>query len=229
MIRFTRWSRQFHRWLAYGFGAVVALWVVTGVVMIFPPPATTRAAPPPGLDPAAALRPPSEAARALPATGDARVRSVELRDLGGRLVYRFGMQSGEHVFVDAATAQRVDFTESLALTLARGVMIDTAMAQPVRRITTHDAHYRFGSLPAYRIQLRDAQRTLIHVAADGSISATSKRSRLRAIMGSLHEFQLPGNRIPNRPRKLLILGASALTIILVVTGYVLVLPVRRSP
>ena len=67
----------------------------------------------------------------------------------------------------------------------------------------------------------------LHVAADGNVTSTSKRSRLRGILVVLHEFQIPGDRVPARPRRALLLGASALTFILVVTGYVLALSVRR--
>lgn len=227
MIKVTRWSRQLHRWLAYGLGVIVALWVVTGVVMLFPPPPTTLPAANTPIDLSAAVRSPGEAAQALPKDSLLRVRSLALRHLGDRLVYHFVLAQGEHVFVDAATAQRVELSDSLALALARGVMVDTSLTRSVTRITQHDARYRFGMLPVVRIALGDAQRTLVHVAADASVTSTSKRSRLRGTMAALHEFQIPGNLIPARPRKALLLGASALTIILIVTGYVLALPVRR--
>lgn len=196
--------------------------------MIFPQPPSIRVAAPPAIDPAKAVLSPNEAARVLPESGQGRVRSVSLRDLSGRLVYHFALRNGQHVFVDAATAQRVELTDSLALMIARSVMLGAGNKPSVTRILRHDALYRAGPVPAYRIELHDSQRTLIHVAADGSVSATSKRSRLRAIMGGLHEFQIPGDRVPSRIRKALLVGSSALTIILVVTGYVLVLPVRRS-
>ena len=227
MIKVTRWSRQFHRWLAYGLGVIVALWVVTGVVMLFPPAPSTLPAANTPIDLSAAVRSPGEAAQALPKDSPLRVRSLALRHLGGRLVYHFVLAQGEHVFVDAATAQRVELSDSLALALARSVMVDASVTRSVTRITQHDSRYRFGILPVVRIELGDAQRTLVHVAADGSVTSTSKRSRLRGTMAALHEFQIPGNLIPARPRKALLLGASALTIILIVTGYVLALPVRR--
>lgn len=217
-----------HRWLAYGLGAVVALWVVTGVVMIFPQPPSIRVAAAPTIDPALAVRSPNEAAGVLPEIGQGRVRSVSLRDLTGRLVYHFALRDGQHFFVDAATAQRVELTDSLALALARMVMRGAETKQSVTRIGQHDTQYRSGALPAHRIQLHDRDGTLIHVAADASISVTNKRSRLRAMTGGLHEFQLPGNRVPSRIRKGLLVGSSVLTIILVATGYVLVLPVRRT-
>lgn len=227
MIRLTRWSRQFHRWIAYVLGAVITLWIVTGVAMVLPPPPTTRPVDLPSIDPVAAVRSPREAALALSTLGDQPVRSLALRDLGGRLVYHFALDRGDHVFVDATTAQRVELTDSLALALARRVMFDTSITTSVRKLTQHDSRYRVGALPAYRIELNDPSRTLIHIAGDGTIFSTSSRSRLRQKMAAWHEFQLPGNVVPGRLRKVLVLGASALTLCLVLTGYVLALPLRR--
>lgn len=225
MPSFSFWSRKFHRWIAYVLGALVMLWVVSGVVMMFPPPPTIRGASTP-LDPALAVRSPSEAVQALPAAGR-RVRGVTLRDLAGRLVYDFVGQNGAHILVDATTARRVELNDSLAVELARRVMFDSTVQYTVRQITEHDQKYRFGLLPAYRVEVEDTPRTILHVTPDGNITSTSKRSRLRAVMAALHEFQIPGDLIPPKPRKLLLLGASALTIILSLTGYILTLPVRR--
>ena len=222
----SRWSRSFHRWISYFIGALVLLWVVSGVVMMFPPPPTIRAADTGAFDPSIVVRSPSEAVQALPAAGR-RVRGVALRNLAGRLVYDFTGQNGAHILVDATTAQRVELTDSFASRLARRVMADSTVTYTVRQITEHDKGYRFGLLPAYRIALDDKSRTVMHVAADGSITSTSNRSRFRAAMAALHELQIPGDVIPGRLRKLLLLGASALTIILALTGYILALPVRR--
>lgn len=222
----SRGSRQLHRWLAYGLGAVVALWVVTGVVMLIPPAPTIRPSGNESIDVARAARSPSEAARALP--DDARrVRALALREISGRLVYDFVSQRGAHILVDAATAQRVDLTDSIALSLARRVMTDSSVSSSVSKITRYDDKYRFGALPAFRIQLADAAHTVIHVGADATITSSSSRSRLRAKLAGLHEFNIPGDLIPTRVRKALLIGTSALAIILVLTGYVLSLPVRR--
>ena len=222
----SRTSRQLHRWLAYGLGAVVALWVVTGVLMLFPPAATIRSSGNESIDPARAMRSPSEIARAFPDELQ-RVRALTLRDIGGRLVYDFLNQRGAHILVDAATAQRVQLTDSLALSLARRVIADSTVPANVSQITQYDDKYRFGALPAYRIALNDAAHTVIHVGADAAITSSSSRSRLRAKLAGLHEFHIPGNPIPAQIRKALLIGTSALAIILVLTGYVLSLPTRR--
>ncbi len=222
----TRWSRSFHRWIAYGLGALLILWTVTGVVMMFPPPPTIRNLGSTQVDAAAAVRSPSEALQALPETARP-VRSVGLRDVGGRLTYDFVARGGAHILVDAATAQRVMLTDSIAASLVRKVMIDSTIGFRVRPITEHDQNYRFGVLPAFRAELNDTLQTIVHVAADGSITSSSTRSRRRALMAALHEFQLPGDLIPGRVRKLPLLGASALTIVLALSGYILALPVRR--
>jgi hypothetical protein len=151
---------------------------------------------------------------------------VKLTDLGGQLVYDFVARGGAHILVDATSAQRVVLSDSLAVTLVRALMVDSSVSYSVRQITDHDQDYRFGVLPAFRVELNDAARSIVHVAADGSISSTSSRSRLRAVMAALHEFQLPGNVVPMRLRRLLLLGASAVTIILALTGYILALPAR---
>jgi hypothetical protein len=222
---FSRWSRQFHRWIAYGLGALVLLWVVSGVVMLFQPARTIRSVASEQADPSAAVHSPSEALQTIPQTARP-VRSVGLKEVGGRLVYDFVARGGAHILVDAATAQRIVLNDSVASALLRALMIDSTVHFSVRRITRHDQSYRFGVLPAYRMELNDAPRTIAHVAADGSITSTSKRSRIRAVLAGLHEFQWPGNVIPNRIRRLLLFGASALAIVLTLTGYILALPAR---
>lgn len=227
MLFLLRWARRFHRWIAYGVGVVVALWVVSGIFMVLPAGPPIARTPQVTLDPAAATRTPAEAVGALGGTPGRRVRGAELRDLGGRLVYRFSMASGRYAFVDAATAQTLEFSDSLARALARYASIDVGHAATLSRITRYDRLYRNGALPAFRIELHDARGTLVHVAADGTVSESGKRSRLRALMGGLHEFQLPGIRLPDRARKALLIGVSVLTIVLVCTGYFLVLPPPR--
>ena len=222
----SRGSRTLHRWLAYGLGAIVALWVITGIVLLFPPAPSTRQLESTSIDLARAERTPSEAARALPDEMQ-RIRSLTLRNVGGRLVYDFASQRGRHILVDATTAQRIELTDSLALALARRVMIDSAVSNSVRQITQFDEKYRFGTLPAYRIELNDDAHTVIHVGADATITSSTSRSRLRAIFAGLHEFRLPGDIIPVRMRRGLLIVTGALAIILVLTGYVLSLPVRR--
>ncbi len=223
---FTLWSRRFHRWIAYALGVLVALWAVTGVVMMFPPPPTTRMPPAAPVDPAAATVSPGDAFRALALGTGSAVRGLTIRSLGGRLVYHFALADGSHAFVDARTAQRVEFGDSLARALASSAMLEGKSPPAPTRMTQHDEQYRFGTLPVYRFELADAQRTLLHVAADGMVSSTSARGRFRAVMAALHEFQVPGQLVPNKLRKLLLLGASALTLVLVFSGYVLALPAR---
>ena len=121
---------------------------------------------------------------------------------------------------------RVEFSDSLARSLARRALIDTTVAMSLTRLATHDARYSFGPLPAYRVEVGDAAGTIIHVAADGSLNPTTRFSRFRAVMGQLHEFQLRG-RVPERPRRFSLMVSGLLTIVLVLTGYVLALPVRR--
>lgn len=225
-MRVSRWSRSFHRWIAYGLGALVILWVVSGIVMMFPPPSTLRPSNDAAIDPATAVQSPSQALLGVPETAKP-VRGVALKALGGRLVYDFVARGGAHILVDAATAQRVMLSDSLASSIVRGMLVDPGVSFTVRQITDYDASYRFGVLPAFRLELNDAARTIVHVAADATISSSSNRSRARAVMAALHEFQLPGNLIPNRMRKMLLLGASALTIVLALTGYILALPIRR--
>jgi hypothetical protein len=225
LVKFLRWSRTFHRWLAYGLGVIVALWVFTGVVMVIAPTPTTRPIPPRPLDPTAATRSVAEAAEALP-NRDAPVRTVTLRDLGGRVIYDFVLRNNSHVLVDAVTAQRIELTDSLARALARRAVIDTSVAMSLTQLTKHDARYASGPLPAYRVALSDDAGTLIHVTADGSLNATTRFSRFRAMMGQLHEFQLR-RRVPEKPRRFSLQLSGILTIVLVLTGYVLTLPVRR--
>jgi hypothetical protein len=224
-MSFLRGSRQLHRWFAYITGALVLLWIVTGLVMMLQPPMTIRVPAPEVMNPADATRTPAEALNAL-ALGEPVVRSMTLRRLAGRLVYDFTLPSGSHALVDATTAEVVAFDDSFARMLLNSVLMDGVASRSMARLEAHDNGYRFGALPAYRFELDDAAGTLVHISSDGTVNSSSRRVRLKGIMGALHEFQLPGGLVPQKARKLLLLGASAFTIVLIVTGYVLALPAR---
>ncbi|MGQ0640173.1 MAG: hypothetical protein ACT4P6_05275 [Gemmatimonadaceae bacterium] len=224
--RLTRWSRRLHRWLAWGLGILVAMWVITGVFMILPS-APVRFAPLAPIDATAAVRSPNEAALALPSAAASRVRTVSRRNLGGSLLYHFVLQNGRHVFVDATTARRVEFSDTLARAIARAAIVGGEVGPPLTRLERHDRRYRTGPLPAYRFQLNNSDRTMIHVSAGGTVNATSRYNQFRAMMGRLHQFELPLIHIPSRPRRAALVVTSVITVVLVVTGYVLVFPLRR--
>lgn len=223
-----RLSRRWHRWGAWVVGLVVLLWTVTGIFMVLPGPAVPRevvaneriSLTDDLLAPQAALA--RATAGELPP-----IRGLELRRLDGRLVYRVSTMRGAPLLVDARNGDPVIIDDSMAVRIARDLAGVDAPVARVERLERNDTLYR-GSLPATRVVFAKPGTTVIHVAADGTTSFGVPRQRLKGIMGRLHTFSIPRITDP-RPtlRRVLLVGTSTVTLALIVTGFVLLLPPRR--
>lgn len=227
-VSWLRLSRRWHRWGAWIVGLVVLLWTVTGIFMVLPGPAAPREAVASEritltddlLSPHAALA--RATAGELPP-----IRGLELRQLDGRLVYHVWAMRGAPLLVDARSGDPVIIDDSLAVRLARSFAGVASPVARVERLERSDALYR-GRLPAMRVVLATPETTVIHVAADGVTSFAAPRQRLKGIMGRLHTFSIPRVTDP-RPtlRRALLIGTSVVTLALILTGFVLLLPPRR--
>lgn len=226
--RRPRWTnRRIHKWIAVPLGAVLLVWTLSGVVMILPHP-TPDLAPPAGPpDFTRARISPAAAIEAVAATGAdvSRVRSVSLHRIRDAIVYRIQTSGGSHL-IDAATGEPFTIDAALAEQIARERLPGAHPVKRVEHVTEYDAAYFFGPLPTYRVVFDDGRGTYLYVSPlDGSVQPSNRFTRLRTMVTSLHDFspvaRLLGHRIYATG---LLLLASAITLALIWTGYVLAVP-----
>lgn len=223
----TRLSRRWHRWISIAVGLVVFLWAFTGAVMVLPArlPEAHPAIVVPVTDD---MLPPAAAVAAATRAPEPVVRSLQLRVIAGRTYYRLDL-AGEGVrLVDAITGAPFVLGDSMAARLAVAAMRTPARVASVQAVQAHDLWYRGGPLPVMRVRLGDEGRIVAHVSPDGAVAFTSVWQRFKMVMGNLHSFVVPPFTLTaDRVRKLALVATALLTVLLTVSGAVLVFPLRR--
>ncbi len=218
-----RWFYKVHKWVGVGIGLVLLMWIVTGMLLGGGEGRPREAGPP---DFSRAVVAPAAAA-ALAQAGDsalATVRGVELAQLGGALFYRVRGEGGT-VLVNAERPERFIVSDSLARGVAQA-MFPEGSVQGVELLRRHDAAYPAGALPAWRVSFGDRRGTQVHVALrDGQLSVSNGDLRLNRTLHDLHTFaafRVTGlGRVPTRR---LLTAASAIALVVVLTGYYMSLP-----
>lgn len=223
----ARFVRRWHRWISIAVGLVVLLWAATGIVMVLParsPEANSE----PVIPIAAEMIAPAAAVLAATDAPEPVVRSLQLREVGGRVYYRVELAGDGARLVDALTGARLVLGDTLAVRLALAAMRTPAPVTSAATIETHDLWYRGGPLPVVRVRFGRDGEILAHVSTDGTVAFTSVYQRFKAIMGNLHSFAVPPFTFTaDRLRKLALLGTGLLTVVLAVSGVVLIFPLRR--
>jgi uncharacterized membrane protein YkoI len=223
-----RWFYKVHKWVGVSVGAVLLMWIVTGVLLSAGEGrGQGRAAPP---DYARATVSPA-AAVAAATTGDSGlrgIRAVELDRLGDRVIYRVKGAPRGTALIDATTGVRIVISESLARELAQRA-VPGGTIESAELIRANDRGYP-GSLPAWRVRFADADATWFHLGLqDGLVNISTTTSRTSSTLHGLHTFgSLTALHIERRHIRLLLIGASLVALAVVVTGYVLSLPRRRG-
>lgn len=228
IVSWVRLSRKWHRWGAWGLSIIVLLWTVTGVIMIVPSGGhTVGEGSARDLELGADVVAPPVARAALEGDGPVRVRALSLEALGGRLYYRFTLRHGGTRLVDARTAMLFAVDDSVAARLARGAIRADAGIASLDRLSKSDGRYR-GPFPVHRVVFDDHDGTTAYVATDATVSFADPRLRMKQIAGGLHTFAVAG-LTTSKPtlRRWLLVVTSLGTIALVLTGLVLLLPLRR--
>lgn len=214
-----------HKWVGIGIGVFLLMWIVTGMLLGGGEGRPRDAAPP---DYRGAVVSPAAAQEVAVAadSGLRDIRSLELDRLGSHLFYRV-RGAGGTVLVDAAQPQRLEVTEALAREVAAG-MFPQGRIEGVELLQRHDRGYPNGGLPAYRVRFDDGARTLVHVALrDGMLAVSNKDLRLNGTLHGLHTFaSLRALGLSRVPIRRLLIVASLISLVVVVTGYYMSLPRR---
>ena len=220
-----RLARKWHRWFAWGLGLVVLMWFVTGIVMVYPFDELQRRSPSTFIAVDSTILAPQQVLERLGAVGgDGRVRSLSMRQIGSHPVYLVSVGGRGHV-LDARTGAPHILAESTAASVISGLVPGTRVAA-VTTLRERDGDYD-GALPAVRVTLEGSTRTTAYMAPNGDVTFRSPMNRFRQLAGGLHSFIVPKVPISVGLRRGILVFAGVLSVILSVSGFVLLMPVRR--
>jgi uncharacterized iron-regulated membrane protein len=222
-------ARTVHKWIGIVIGLALLMWTTTGIIMVLPVNRVrdTRVQP---LDISRAIVSPAQAvARAANRDSAMAVRSLTVIQILDRVVYQVETRR-RTLLVDAASGEPFEISADLAEAIARASFRGTAGQVEVERLERYDARYSSGDLPAFRVSLGDAAKTVSYVSGrTGSMMTGDSRRRLRPVVGKLHDFSAIKAVISaDWVHRSLAIGACVLSIVSIFTGYWLALP-RRSP
>lgn len=216
-------SRTIHKWIGIVTGIALLIWTVTGIIMVIPAPSSTPA--PSAFDLSRVTVPPGAVLAALSA-GDSvpAVRSLALVQILDRVLYQIETP-GQTILVDASNGQRFEISADVAQAVARKRFRGTPGQVTVEHLTAHDARYKTGTLPAYRVSFGDAAGTVAYVSARTGTLVQDRRRGFRVVVRRLHDFSILKDVIPaDWVHRGLAIGACLLAIGGIVTGYWLALP-----
>lgn len=219
-----RLARKWHRWFAWGLGLIVLMWFATGIVMVYPFAELQRPSPATFITLDSTILAPQRVLEALGAAGDGSVRSLSMRQIGGDPVYILSVDGRGHV-LNARTGAPYVVSESTAASVIGG-MVPGAQVAAVTTIRERDGDFD-GALPAVRVTLEGSTRTTAYMAPNGDVTFRSPMNRFRQIAAGLHSFIVPKVPISVSLRRGILIFVGVLSVILSVSGFVLLMPVRR--
>ncbi|WP_332658530.1 PepSY domain-containing protein [Brevundimonas sp.] len=217
----VRLSTQIHKWVSLVIGLQVVFWVVGGLVMVSIPIERVRsehhvrevAAPP---LPAAVL----PLARVAALTGVQPTRAELRSTLRGPVwILREGAE-GDPVTVSALTGAPLP-AMTAAQARAAAVAAYTGEGVPTRVDYLATPPQETGrETPVWRVDFSDAERTTFYVSPQTAEVETRRSAvwRLYDFMWRLHILDLKNGEDSNSP---LLIGVTALTLLLLVTGLIL--------
>lgn len=207
-------ARTWHKWVGLVVGLAMAIWVISGMVMITPGAATAWSKP--------HAPPPHQAylvspARAIAAANGAASAIVVLKPFGNQPMLQVQHGGGRHTMVHGVTGEILTVTRENAAWLALG---DSSRASEAIEVP--------GPPPMWRFPLNEAGSFVQVDPADAGVTLSTKAQRWRAYIFSLHTFIPLRDIIGHRQTRWLLWGLSLLSMVTVLTGYWLILPKRRA-
>lgn len=218
---------QVHKWVGVGIGLMLAMWIITGIMAAGGDAGPGRGRRGTGPDFARATLPPAQAVQAAVAadSGIVPVSQLAVERLGAKIVYRLTGAGGAVMLLDAGDGSRVKIDEAVAREV---VLLDSPRATvgAATLVERHDGLYPAGALPVWRIGLGDDAGTVAHVTvATGVLSRIDRKGQLHRTVMGLHTFRSLRRFIPSaRAVYYLVVAASIISLVSVVTGYYLSLP-----
>jgi uncharacterized iron-regulated membrane protein len=216
----TRVASIVHKWLALVLLVPVLFWFVSGLFFAVAPIETVRS------EHRIAKQPPAPVAVETAALGLARIsgqvraaEKIEVRMLLGRPVAAVVAGKGRPKLFDLGSGRPISpIDPATAAAIAERDLSGDEKSRRVERVTKNSPEYR-GPLPAWRVDFAGANRS-VYVAADTGL-VTSRRSTLWRVfdfMWALHILDFEEHEDINNS---LLIGTSALGLVIVVTGIIL--------
>jgi uncharacterized iron-regulated membrane protein len=217
----SRVSAKVHKWLALVMAIQILFWFVSGLFFAVFPIERVRSEHM-RVEQRARPVPFDAAADGLLRLGSAGVggEKIELRMLLDRPVALVTPHEGRPQLYDLVTAQRVSpLSMNAASRIAEADHVGDLRATRIERVTENSPEYR-GPLPAWRVDFEDGANRSLYVAADTG-AVTARRSTLWRVydfLWSLHIMDWRDHENFNSP---LLIIATALGLIVIVTGIVM--------
>lgn len=217
-----RAASALHKWLALIVGVQILFWVISGLLFAVFPIERVRSehriaehahvAPDP-----AAMRAPAEVAALLP---EAPMRLTYENDAAGHPVAVAEFHERRPILIDLV-AWRVasPLSAEAARAIAEISVAEAPRVREVRLVTEETPEYR-GLLPAWRISFVDSEGLAVYVAADTG-RVTARRSDLWRVYDALWALHIMDWRDHENFNNGLLILASVLALVVVISGFVL--------
>jgi len=220
----ARISSTIHKWLALLMAIQILFWFVSGLFFAIAPIEQVRS------EHMKAATPSAPIPIAVAAAGLQRISSaapgerIEVRTMLGRPVALVSPMSGRPRLYDLTEGRQISpVPAALAAQIAEADHVGEQRAVRVRLVTEESPEYR-AALPAWRIDFDDGANRALYVSQDTGM-VTARRSTLWRVfdfLWGLHIMDFRNHEDFNTP---LLIGATALALVVIVTGIVL-LPSR---
>lgn len=216
----ARVAGKVHKWLALLMAIQILFWFVSGLFFAIAPIDRVRS----DHVKADAAAPPIPVALAAAGlqriTGAASGERIEVRSLLSRPVALVSTEQGRPRLYDLTTGEQISpLPAPMAVQIAEADYAGDRRAARVRLITRESTEYR-SSLPAWRVDFEDDANRALYVAQDTGM-VTARRSTLWRVfdfLWSLHIMDFKNHEDFNTP---LLIGATALSLLMIVTGIIL--------
>lgn len=216
----ARVAGKVHKWLALLMAIQILFWFVSGLFFAVAPIDRVRSDHVKAA--AAAPRIPVEVAAAglQRIAGAAPGERIEVRSLLSRPVALVSTEKGRPRLYDLTTGEQISpLPAAMAVQIAEADYEGDRRAAKVRLITRESTEYR-SALPAWRVDFEDEANRALYVAQDTGV-VTARRSTLWRVfdfLWSLHIMDFKNHEDFNTP---LLIGATALSLLMIVTGIIL--------
>ncbi|MBK6457226.1 MAG: PepSY domain-containing protein [Gemmatimonadetes bacterium] len=226
----TRFLLWLHKWIGIVMGVIVLVWLVSGMVMILPfyPVVDQSQLATPNMRQAVISPAAATEIAVVREQGGSEPRKVQLIPVGGDPYYKIDLMGGKSFLISAIDGERLLIKREVAEGLARRGLPPAVRVRAVSEITEHSLANPRGPVPAFRFEFDDPSETTALVGIrDGVVMHTDGRKRIRAFVTGLHTFdQLELLVGDSTPKKGALHLTSIISIVLVMSGYYVVLPRR---
>lgn len=216
----ARVAGKVHKWLAVLMAIQILFWFVSGLFFAIAPIDRVRSDHVKAVATAPPIPVEAAAAGLQRIAGAAPGERIEVRSLLSRPVALVSTDEGRPRLYDLTTGAQISpLPASMAVQIAEADYAGDRRAATVRLITRESTEYR-SALPAWRVDFDDEANRALYVAQDTGV-VTARRSTLWRVfdfLWSLHIMDFKNHEDFNTP---LLIGATALSLLMIVTGIIL--------